>query len=156
MQVESLDGRIGLRPNPSDPTTIMQSDLPQVGIEEWDAPIKKKLGRCEGPVLDSTHIEMMKGNGIVIFSSPEQTQFVRVSLEDGVERMEAYDPRRHGEWNAIPDTGLTPAQLLVQLLGFGTEEINQGQQFERTRKAHGGASRGNWKVDHHPKIHKKK
>jgi hypothetical protein len=98
---------------------------------------------------------MMIGTGIV-FSSPEQTQFVRVQMPDGTERMEAYDPQKHGEWNAISDTGLTPAQLLEQLLGFGTEVRDQGQQFQNMRKAHGGASRGHWEVDHHPKPHKKK
>jgi hypothetical protein len=151
---ESLRGRIGLHSDPSNPDSIMQSDLPQEPIEIWDEPIQMILGRCEGPILDSKHSKIQKGKGATIFSDPEQTQFVRVLLVDGNERMEVYNPEKHGEWDAIRDMEITPSQLLEQLMGFGVEEVNEGQQFQRVRKTKGGASRDHWPVDHHPKTRK--
>lgn len=153
-EAESLRGRIGRLSDPTNPDTIIQNDLPQLPLEDWDAPIQMILGRCEGPIFDSTHteVETQSRKKMKIFSSPVQTQFVRVQLEDGSEQMEAYDVDRHGEWEAIPDMGMTPTQLLEELYGFGESEIEQGQQFQRTRKQPGGASRKKWQVGHHPKT----
>ena len=148
----SLEGRIGRHSDPSGPDSIMQSELPQVPLDEWDEPITEILGRAEGKIRNIGSVEVKNGSGEeVIFKRPVQTQFVRVKLEDGSERMEKYDPKRHGEWDAIPDTGLTPKELLEQLTGFGEDQIDQGQQFQNERKKKGGASRGHWPVRHHPK-----
>ena len=74
-----------------------------------------------------------------------------MTLEDGRDAMERYDPKRHGPWLDIPDIGLTPSQLLDNLYGFGETVIDQGQQFQRERKREGGASKTNWAAGHNPK-----
>ena len=45
----------------------------------------------------------------VTFFRPVSTRFVRVVLGDGREMMERWDKDKHGEWDEIPDIGLTPA-----------------------------------------------
>jgi hypothetical protein len=62
--------------------------------------------------------------------------------------MERYNTDKHGEWDDIPDTGLTLAELIKQLYGFGETMQEQGQQFALTQKRK--ASKTNWKPRHHP------
>ena len=152
---EPLEGRIGLHSDASDPDSVMQSELPQLPIEEWDRPPGFALGKITGKMRNMGNTPLEQGSGdLTIFAQPKQTQFVRVQFEDGMERMEKYDPQRHGPLNDIPDTGLLPGELLEQLSGFGVELVDQGQQFQRVRKSRGGASKLHWPPGHHPRPRK--
>lgn len=148
-----LTGRIGLHELPYSPDSIMQSELPQLLPKDWDTQPATVLGRVAGKVRNVADTPVaLDTRETVVFRRPRQTQFVRVQLEDGMERMEPYLPNRHGEWQDIPDTGELPGELLEQLEGFGIEVIPQGQQFQNVRKR--GASRMHWSLRHHPRPKK--
>ncbi len=147
----SLTGRIGLHSLPYTPDSIMQSELTQLLPENWDQQPAVVLGRVAGKIRNVADMPVIRDGETVIFRSAVQTQFVRVQLEDGTERMEPYLPGRHGPWGDIPDTGELPGELLEQLTGFGVEIEDQGQQFRNVRKRHGGASRIHWPPKNHPR-----
>ncbi len=130
------------------PDQIILADLPQVPQNQIDVPIKLKVGRCEGPIQKSGEVQFVPSDVTVTLFRPKSTRFIRVILEDGREAMERYDQKRHGEWDDIPDTGLTPAELLDRLYGFGESIIEHGQQFQNTRKE-GTAKKTRWKPRHH-------
>ena len=108
------------------PDQIFLADLPQIPEEQWYQPIGLIVGRCQGPVRNTREVEINTSDQSVVFKRPKSTQFVRVTLEDGRDAMERYDPKRHGPWLDIPDIGLTPSQLLDNLYGFGETVIDQG------------------------------
>jgi hypothetical protein len=149
-----LTGRIGLHHISTSEDSIIQSDLPQLPIDFWNVEVGQILGRVGGRHRDMGASTLITESGIkTIFSKTVQTQFVRVQLIDGSERMEPYNPKRHKEWDAIPDIGVLPDELVEQLRGFGFEEMDQSQQFTNARKK--GASKENWPVNHYPKPRQK-
>jgi hypothetical protein len=133
------------------PDTIFLADLPQVPSEQIDVPLKQKVGRCEGPIQNRKTAEFVPTDVLVTFFNPEATRFVRVVLQDGREVMERYNKERHGEWDQIPDTGLTPAELIQRLYGFGDTLTDWGNQFATERKKKGGARKKHWEPKYHPK-----
>jgi hypothetical protein len=130
------------------PDQILLAELPQVPDAEIDAPIVEIIGRTAGPVRHIGDVTIEKTDKDITFFRPNSTKFVRVIRGDGVELMERWSFTKHGEWEKIPDTGVTPAELIEQLYGFGYTEVNEGQQFQNTRKKR--ASKTNWKTDNHP------
>lgn len=151
-----LTGRIGLHELPYSPDSIMQSGLSQLLPENWDQQSATVLGRVAGKVRNVADTPVaLDTRETVVFRRPKQTQFVRVQLEDGTERMEPYLLKRHGEWDDIPDTGELPGELLEQLEGFGIEVIPQGQQFRNVRKHRGGSSCMHWHPGNHLKPKRK-
>lgn len=153
--MEALARMVSDRRDADLPDLIMLESWPQVPEEILYEPVESIIGRCEGPIRNTEDTEFNTEKGGVIFRRPKSTMFVRVILADGREAMERYTPDRHGEWNDIPDTGLTPTELLEQLYGFGDEEIDQGQQFQRVRKQPGGDSRTKWPSGRFPGIKKR-
>lgn len=147
--VEQLEARIGLHSDPSDPDSIMQSDLPQLRINRWDLIPEQILGRCTGPIRNREAFEIFSaGDQSLSLTKPVETRFVLVLYQDGTKGVERFRLELHGEWNDIPDTGLTPPQLLEQLTGFGEqEEADEGRLFQRTRKAPGGNSQAHWEAE---------
>jgi hypothetical protein len=107
------------------------------------------VGRCEGPVRNSGDVTITPTDVDVTFFRPVSTRFVRVVLGDGREMMERWNSKKHGEWDEIPDTGITPAELIEQLYGFGETEVNQGEQLKNARKKK--ASKSKWGPKNHPK-----
>jgi hypothetical protein len=130
------------------PDQILLADLPQVPEDEIDAPIIKIVGRCEGKILNRGDVTIETKKQQAIFLKPQSTKFVRV-VREGMEFMERWNFEKHGEWEQIPDTGLTPSQLIERLYGFGDTAFEQGQQFNLVRKRK--ASKIDWKPDYHPK-----
>jgi len=130
---------------------IAQSDLAQVPEEQLDIPVKTVLGKTRGPLRDYESIEIdTRGGTIIAFTVPKQTVFVRVTLQDGTDAMEVYDPHIHGPLNDLADLGCTPSELIEQLWGFGDTEVNQGWQFLLVRKI--GASRKCCPIGHRPRV----
>jgi hypothetical protein len=128
---------------------IAQADWAQVPEEQLDIPVSIIVGKTEGELRNCELIELDTRSGkIIAYRVPMQTQFVRVTLIDGQDVMEAFDVDRHGPWQDIRDIGITPAELLEQLWGFGDSERNQGWQFQLTRKC--GSSRKYWPIGHFP------
>ncbi len=135
------------------PDQILLADLPQVAEDEVDAPIVEIVGRCEGPIRKRGDVTIVPTDISVTFFRPKSTKFVRV-VREGMELMERWEFEKHGQWEQIPDTGLSPPQLIERLYGFGDTAIDQGQQFNRERKK--GASTTTWKVGNNPKPRVKK
>lgn len=133
------------------PDQILLADLPQVPEEQIDAPIEEIIGRCSGAIRDTGEVTIERKQSSTIFKRPKSTKFVRV-IRHGAELMERWDPKKHGEWDKIPDTGITPTQLIEQLYGFGDSEIEHGQQFQKIRKRR--ASKTRWPASRHPKPHR--
>jgi hypothetical protein len=131
------------------PDQILLADMPQVPEDQIDAPIIEIVGRCEGRIMNRGDITIKTEKKQTIFLRPEATKFVRV-VREGMECMERWDVGKHGEWEKIPDTGMTPPQLIERLYGFGDTAVEQGQQFNLARKS-GKASRTDWKPLHNPK-----
>ena len=134
------------------PDQVILANWPQVPENELFEPVLEVIARTEGPKRDTRDVEIESGDDTVLFRRTESTRFVRVILADGTEAMERYDPTRHGPWGDIPDTGMTPTQLLEDLYGFGDTGVEQGQQFQRVRKSSGGASKTNWPARRHPRV----
>lgn len=130
------------------PDQIILASLPQVPQDQIDIPITQKVGRCEGPIQNRSSVAFVPTDAKVTFYLPNSTRFVRVVLDDGREVMERYNTDRHGEWDDIPDTGLTPAELIQQLYGFGETVVEQGEQFGKIRKR--TSSKIHWNPRHHP------
>ncbi len=135
--------------NPTDPDAIMQSDLPQVPEEQIDDYPTVVIGRIEGRLrhVAAAHISKGIGGETVRLNKPVTTQFVLVSLPDGTCRVERYQQQKHGVWEDIPDTGLTPSGIFQQLLG-GETQVPNVQQLQNERKKRGGASRKRWQPTH--------
>lgn len=132
------------------PDRILLASLPQVPDTELDAPIQEIIGRCEGKVRNTGEVTLESQKEGILYKHPKGTKFVRV-IRDGMEFMERWNFAVHGEWEAIPDTELTPTEMLYRIYGFGETEIEHGQQFQRERKKRGGASKTDWKPRHYPK-----
>lgn len=149
LSLEQLEARIGLHSDPSDPDSIMQSGLPQLQINRWDLILEQILGRCSGPIRSRQTFEVFSTSGQSLsLAKPVETRFVLVLYQDGTKGVERFRLDLHGEWNDIRDTGLTPSQLLEQLMGFGEqEEATEATLFERERKAPGGSSRAHWQAE---------
>ena len=130
------------------PDQILLAELPQVPEDQIDAPIVEIVARCEGPILNRGDITIKTKEKQTIFLRPQSTKFVRV-VREGMELMERWNFEKHGEWEQIPDTGLTPPQLIEWLYGFGDTAVEQGQQFNLARKRK--ASKTDWKPNYHPK-----
>lgn len=130
------------------PDQILLTDLPQVPEDQIDAPIVKIVGRCEGPIRNRGDVTITTTDAQITFFHPKSTKFVRV-VREGMELMERWNFDTHGEWEQIPDTGLTPSQLIERLYGFGDTAVEQGQQFRNVRKRH--SSKTSWPAAHHPK-----
>lgn len=129
------------------PDQILLAELPQVPEDQIDAPIVEKVGRCEGTIRNRGSVTIVPTDVQVTFFRPESTRFVRV-VREGMELMERWNFDKHGEWEQIPNTGLTPPQLIQELYGFGDTAIEQGQQFNLARKRK--ASKTRWEAGHHP------
>lgn len=131
------------------PDQILLAGLPQVPEDQIDAPIVEIIGRCEGKIFNRSDISISTETKQTAFFRPKSTKFVRI-VREGMELMERWDADKHGEWETIPDTGLTPSELLERLYGFGETAVEQGQQFNLVRKRN--ASKTHWKPGHLPGL----
>jgi hypothetical protein len=146
-----------LDPELQDPDNLFQRDLPQVPKDQVDALRSYKIGRFAGPMEKVKRLILSNPNGDTLWERVEQTQFVQIIEQDGTVHMHIFDPKIHGEWEDIPPIeGITPAEFVSQLEGFGDEEIPQNQQFNNERKKHGGARKTSWPVGRNPKPSKLK
>ncbi|MEK7543901.1 MAG: hypothetical protein AAB557_03470 [Patescibacteria group bacterium] len=134
-------------------TTEMKRGWPQVDPEHRDQAGLQISGTSVGNIRESVVHGVPVDKGVLgsreIFRRPEETEFVMV-IEHGDERMERYDPARHGPLQDIPRMETSPSELLNQLQqADDREEIPASQQFSNVRKR--GASRTLWHPGDHPK-----
>lgn len=129
-----------------DPDWIFLGELAQVAEEQLHEPIQRVLYRVAGPVRETAGVTLKQ----TVFLRPKQTQFVLVERGKGVRSFERFDPEVHGEWEQIPDTGMTPSACINYIYAHGEEFPAIIKQFLNERKKEGGASKTHWHSDHHP------
>lgn len=134
-------------------TLVMQDGWPQISKELWGEQGMHVIGLCTGSIRNVAErgaTISLPHAGETVFPASVQTQLALV-LEDGMLRMEVYDPDRHGKIDDIPKMETTPAELEDQLFGnSGDREVSEGQQFGNERRK--GASRKHWRANYHPPV----
>lgn len=137
------------QPHP-DPDMVIQSDWIQMPPGHEDDLGVEPVGRVAGQQRDHFIYKVPKGSTPMELARREETEFVFVvNRTTGVRTFERFDPKLHGEWAGISDTGLSPAMAQELQTGFGDQIIPEGHEIEKERKAHGGASRRTHPLDHH-------
>ena len=131
---------------PQDPDVIFLGELAQVSAGQIDEPIQKVLYRVAGPMRDTADVALDDQQ----FLRPVQTQFVLVRRGDGMRYFERFDPQKHGEWEQIPDTGMTPSGCIEDIYAHGEEFPAIIHDFINTQKA-GSASKTHWPAANNPK-----
>ncbi len=145
-------GRIEAQDHPSVDAEL-EAGWQQVAPNARDQAPTVVTGIATGCVRNVGRVRVATGaESVSVFPEPRRTEFVLVVTPDGQHHVERYEPKTHEALADIPDTGLTPPQLLTQVEGFGEQVIPQGQQFQRVRKARGGASHKHWNPGYQPKI----
>jgi len=129
-----------------DPDWIFLSELAQVSAGQIDEPIQEVLYRVAGPVRNTADVEIDQ----TVFLRPEQTQFVLVELQDGQRSFERFDPQIHGEWEQIPDTGMTASGCIADIYEHGEEFPAIIHDFLNKRKEQ-SASKTHWSAGYNPK-----
>ncbi len=137
------------QPHPSI-ESLFAADAIQMPQEHTDDLGIELVGRVSGPSMDHFEIEVSRVSGDKAFAKRKQTQYVLVvDRATGTRSLERFKPDLYGEWEAIPDTELSPREFEKLQLGFGDQLETEGEQARKKRKEHGSASREAHPVGYH-------
>jgi hypothetical protein len=132
-----------------DPDVLFLSELAQVRENQRDEPIRRVLYRVAGPIRNVEDVQIEN----TAFRRPIQTQFICLERGDGMRYFERFDPLVHGEWEQIPDTGMTPRGCIEDIYAHCEEFPGIIQQFINKRKEK-SASKTHWAPRDNPKPRK--